>query len=374
MNKKPKYFICALIVVVAVVATFSNTKNNPIAQSETFSIGVITPLTGQYAFIGEANRNAILLAQRQFGDTFGPDKNSKKVEVFFEDDKYDAKLAVTAYKKLRDINHIDAVIVLGAPSIQALKPLTDSDNIPLLGLGGTIVYEKDTVFQLMPLGNLMFPTLGKVYGEKYKHIVVAQSSAALFAENARMFTTGLPSDVKHEKVIINPAADFRTEVEKIVRTNPDAVTVFLPKDDAIKFLKALRVSDREGKIKIVCDFGVEIAVKEYENAIGKDRLDGCISTNLAVTVKDKFKTDYMTQYKIEPAVTADYAYDAYQLVTQLAQSTPKEKWVEKVSSKGFVFEGNASGKMEFNDDGSRLDVPPVVRQYKNGKFVEIDSN
>lgn len=371
MNKVTKYIVAIVVVFIAIVITTSNRDAVMSTDKvETLSIGVITPLTGQYAFIGEANRNAILLATQQVGKQFG----SKKIEVFFEDDKYDAKIAVTAYKKLRDIDGIDAVIVLGAPSIQALKPLTDADNIPLLGLGGTIVYEKDTVFQIMPSGNLLFPTLGKIYGEKNKHIVIAHSSAELFAENARMFSTGLQSDVRFENVIINSAGDFRTEVEKIVRMNPDAVTIFLPKDDAIKFLKALRVSDREGKIKIVCDFGTEIAVKDYENAIGKDRLEGCISTNLAVTMEDKFKTDYMAAYKAEPAITADYAYDAYQLVTELVQTTPKEKWVEKISSKGFKFVGFASGEIEFNNDGTRLDVPPVVRVYRGGKFVETNSN
>jgi ABC-type branched-subunit amino acid transport system substrate-binding protein len=333
-------------------------------ETKEIHVGVILPLTGQYASIGETDRNAMLLAKEEL--------KADNIKLYFEDDAYDAKTAVTSYQKLRSLNHIDVVVVLSAPSIQSIAPLTNTDNIPLLGLGGTIVYQKDTVFQLMPSGNLIFPTLGKMYGEKYKKIAVAHSNAALFAENTRMFRTGLPSDVTTSDFVINPSTDHRTEVQKVVNFHPEAVTLFMPKEDAVRFLQALRVLDRSKSIKIVCDFGVEIAVDEYTSAIGKDRLEGCVSTNLADTTQNDFKNKYKSIYGSDTQITADYAYDSIQIIKELAEKTPKARWVEELSSEDFVFHGDASGEIKFNEDGTRLDLLPTIRVYNGGKFVPLN--
>lgn len=364
-----------VLIILIIVYVVVSGRQGMMTKSEVH-VGVILPLTGQYASLGESDRNAMLLAQKDLGPA------GANIKLYFEDDAYDAKTAVSAYQKLKSLNHIDVVVVLSAPSIQSIAPLTNTDGIPLLGLGGTIVYEKDTVFQLMPSGNLIFSTLGKLYGEKYKKIAVAHSSAPLFVENARMFRTGLPAGVEAPDHIVNPAGDHRTEVQKIVASRPDAVTLFMPKDDAIKFLQALRVQDRNrvGHIAIVCDFGVEIAVAEYTEAIGKDRLEGCVSTNLADTAQEDFKNRYRAAYAgAEPQLTADYAYDAVGLIKELADAAeagPEKapaagEWVKRLSSSDFIYKGKASGEIRFNEDGTRLDLPPVVKVYRNGVFVPM---
>lgn len=371
MNTRTWVYIVAAATLIVVVSMMVTIKHKDSASSVA-RIGVILPLTGQYAFIGESDRKAMLLAQEDLGSS---------VELYFEDDGYDAKTAVSAYQKLRAVDHIDAVVVLSAPSIQSIAPLTNADHIPLLGLGGTIVYEKDSVFQLMPSGNLVFPTLGKLSGEKYKKIAVAHSSAPLFAENTRMFKTGLPADVTATDFIISPSTDHRTDAQKIVGSGADAVTLFMPKDDAIRLLQALRVQDRKGNMKIICDFGVEIAVNEYTDAIGKDRFEGCISTNMADTMQTDFKERYMAKYgssspavssSSAPAITADYAYDAVEMIADLMKktATPRE-WIDMLSSKDYAYDGRASGKIRFSDDGTRLDMPPTVHVYKNGTFVPL---
>jgi ABC-type branched-subunit amino acid transport system substrate-binding protein len=362
MNKSIQIIGIALAVLLIGIGVYTSKRDT---SAEVIRIGAIVPLTGQYAALGESVRNAMIMAK----DDLGEDAN---IEIIFEDDAYDPKLAVTAYKKLRDIDDIDAVVVLGAPSIQAVSSLTNADAIPLLALGGTLVYEKDTVFQLMPSSNLLFPVLGEIYGKKYKNIAIAHSNATLFADNTKAFISGLPDDVRYEEFVLTPDSDYRTEVQKIVRMNPDATTVFLPQGDALAFLQVLRVQDREGKIKIVCDFGTEIAPDEYANAIGSDRLDGCVSTNVAQTSTDGFLKEYSERFNSAPQITADFSYDAVMIVNELAKSTPKSDWVNTLAADDFEFDGYASGRMQFNDDGTRLDLPPEVHVYENGKFVPLE--
>lgn len=365
MSKTKIVSIVIVVIVIGFGLSIANksSESHPLTNAKKIKVGLITTLTGQYSSIGEANKNAIMMAKEQL--------HADNIELYIEDDGYDPKKAISAYKKLRDINKIDAVLVLGAPSIQSLKPLTDADGVPLLGLGVTLVYEKDTVFQLMPAGDSTFPKLGSVYGEKYKKIVVAHSPADLFALNAKGFTEGLQSDVQVTDVVVPPASDFQTVVSKIVQQRPDATTVFLPIDDALKFLKALRVLDPKGNIKIVCDFGTEIEPQKYADAIGKDRLEGCISANIRNTTKEEFKSGYKSAYGLDPAFTADFTYDALGIIQKLSKNIEPKDWVSALSSPDFSYEG-MSGAIRFNDDGTRLDIEPVLRVYKDGKFVETE--
>lgn len=361
MNKQTKVIFGLLVLALIICASFVMVKGDK--NTGTIKVGVIAPLSGQYAFIGETDRNAIIMAKEEL--------KADNIEIFFEDDKYDAKTAVSAYHKLRDVNGIDVVVMLSAPSIQSVAPLTNKDDIPLLGLGGTIVYEKDSVFQLMPASNLLFPTLGKIAGEKYKRIAVAHSNAALFVENTNAFMKGIPAGVEAKDIVISSASDYRTEVQKIIALEPDAVTTFFPKEDAVKFLKALRVQDSEGVIKIICDFGTEIAPDDYAAAIGKDRLEGCVSTNLADTVTSEFKERYKNKYGSEPQITADFAYDSIGIIKKLADTYSKDEWIKQLSSKDFEHKGGVSGNIKFNEDGTRLDLPPKVNVYSGGKFVPM---
>lgn len=384
-NSKKALFVIAVLAIITIIVISFDKYRSPRAdsnQSKIIRVGVILPLSGQYSSIGESDRNAIIMARDSQLDSLNQNKNG--LEFFYEDDKYDAKTAVSAYHKLRGIDGIDAVIVLSAPSIQAIKPLTDADQIPLFGLGATNVYEDDSVFQLMPAGNMIFSSLGKIYGDKYKNITVVHSSATLFDGNAKNFIKGLPSDVKYTDIILNPATDYRTEVEKIIQLNPAATTVFLPKDDAIKFLKSLKVQDRQGKIKIVCDFGAEIAVTEYTEAIGSDRLEGCISINLGETASSKFKSQYKERFGSDPLITADYAYDSIGMINALVESMDKiatkelsdnegigAQWIKILANDNYSYFGEASGQIKFNSDGTRLDITPTVHVYKQGKFESV---
>lgn len=353
------------VLIMLAVAMSGWANRNATKDSNEIHIGVIVPLSGQYAFLGESERNAILLAQKEL--------HADNIVFHFEDDAYDPKKAVSAYQNLKSLQDIDAVIVMGAPSIQSIKPLTDKDNIPLLGMGVTLVYEKDSVFQLMPSGDILNVELGKIYSKTATKIAIAHSSADLFQLSAARFKEGLGTTVQVEDFTLPPSNDYRTVVQKIVATHPDAVTVFLPKDDAIKFLKALRVLDRpkdeSASIDIVCDFQTEISVKEYTEAIGADRLEGCMSTNIANTAAAGFKQSYKEAYGKDPEITADFAYDAVGIIQSLA-SKPRALWVAALSAPDFKFHGKASGEISFNADGTRIDLPPTVHIYRNGKFED----
>ena len=63
-------------------------------------IGVILPLSGSMATLGGAIRNGIELARSERPELFG------RIKFIYEDDQYDIKQSIAAYRKLRDLDNI----------------------------------------------------------------------------------------------------------------------------------------------------------------------------------------------------------------------------------------------------------------------------
>ena len=94
--------IVAVVLIIVGISYFRKNSNQPISK-EPIKIGVILPLSGDVAFIGEAAKNAAILAKESFG------KTEKTYELFFEDDQSDSKKTVSAFRKLVDVDKIRAV-------------------------------------------------------------------------------------------------------------------------------------------------------------------------------------------------------------------------------------------------------------------------
>ena len=97
--------------------------------NEPIKIGIILPLSGNAAALGESARNAAILAKEKFKDT----KN--KYELIFEDDQADSKKTVSAFKKLVDVNQISAVITAFSGPGNAIAPLAQKEQIIHFSVG-----------------------------------------------------------------------------------------------------------------------------------------------------------------------------------------------------------------------------------------------
>ena len=349
------------IGVILVVAAFVVVKHNAPPAHGTV-IGVIAPLSGQYAFLGESERNAMLLSQAALA------KQGVSVQLIFEDDKYDAQTGVSAYEKLKSIDHVDAVVAVSAPVLGALRPIVAKDGMLLIALGESVFHEDDTVFQLMPAIDALAPTLGTEAAKRFKRIAVVYSQGnALFEQWKNGFVLGAGASSTVETFALPAGSDLRTETAKILAFKPDATTVFLPLEDGITYLKDLELYDPKHAVSLICDGNIESSIDEYVSKVGSDIFNGCISTNLPDTKTQQFVSAYKAAYSIDPVLTADYAYDAVSILGKLSHED-KSQWVATLKD-NFDLSG-ASGEIRFNAVGTRL-PEAELNQYVGGKFVEL---
>src|ERR1035437_4224960 len=105
--------VTILVVTVLIVLVF-----RPSQPENSLRIGIILPLTGPSAFIGESTRKGLDLALEQHNAA----GNHPPIELLYEDSAGDVKQAVTAYNKLTAVHHVQAVVCVSTGA-QALAPL-----------------------------------------------------------------------------------------------------------------------------------------------------------------------------------------------------------------------------------------------------------
>lgn len=112
-----------LAAPVFFLLTISLSRAAP-AQSD-LKLGVIVPLSGIAAHYGAAVKNGIELALQDLGE-------NRRVKVIFEDFRFEPALAVSAFRHLSEIEKVDAVIVVASTPSNAVAPLAEARQMPLL--------------------------------------------------------------------------------------------------------------------------------------------------------------------------------------------------------------------------------------------------
>lgn len=111
----------ALIICLGVTTSYAKSED-----PFTYKIGIILPLTGDAAVYGNAIKNGITLAQKEFPKEFS------RIALSWKDDQFEPRKAISAYHALVEGERVDSLFVFGLSSGQALAPLNEKRQIPLI--------------------------------------------------------------------------------------------------------------------------------------------------------------------------------------------------------------------------------------------------
>ena len=126
----------------------------------TFKVGIIAPLSGAVAPMGEAFRDGFSLYLKDNPAC------TQKVDLIFEDGKYDGKTTVTAFHKLRAEDKVNLSIVWGNTPASVLAPIAESKKSPMLAVAYTPEAKgRSSVITFGPKTK----TLSKKIAEEFKH-------------------------------------------------------------------------------------------------------------------------------------------------------------------------------------------------------------
>ncbi len=358
-----------IIAIIVIVGAFWWLNRGPISGPSTdgpIKIGAPLILSGDFAKYGERARRSIDLAVEKFNQEH-PEIN---VQVVYEDTHADPKQAVSAYRKLVDLDRVQAIV---GPLLQvemaALLPQIQQDNIPVFSMAPvTRDLRADTS---NPLVIWPDPTLEAgqiaeyVFNQGVKTVAILGTQDSWENEVSGAFAskfTAPGGTVTAQEIVLPTASDVRLAVTKVVGTKPEAVFLgtyykFFP------FIKSLNEQGYKGKL-----YSIEIDTYLAEEA-------GALANGLRFISPDfytpGFTAEYQNRYSEVPSLPAGQSHDAAQILLSLiAEGKTGDDLIDAM---GALKEFNGvSGKIIFTDD-HRATFPLSIFELQDGQIKKLEN-
>lgn len=353
-----------IIIVIAVISIVGGSK--PVDR-QVVKIGVIAPLTGNVAFLGEGLKNAASMAVNELKS----DDNSKYVyEVVFEDDSFDVKKTATAANKLINIDKVSALVSIASAAGNVVNPIAEKAKIihfgiasdPMVATGTynfihwTPPYEETKVF---------VPELVK-RGYKKVAILGAQIQGVIAViDSFKKDIKGTDVVVVSEQIFNFGTTDFRTMIAKAEAAKPD-----------IYMLEAFS-PEMERLVKQMREMGIKTpitAIESFEQSDQPETYEGMWYVN-AADASNEFIEAYSKTYGKTASLGSGNAYDAIRLIAVAAENTGSGGMPStgEIASELYKIKDlkGALGSLNVDADGFVISKA-VVRMIKDGKPVTIN--
>ncbi len=308
---------------------------------EPYRIGAVVAATGSASFLGEPERNTIIMLQDQVNKSGGI--NGHPLEVIIEDSKSDETQAVLSAKKLLEKDNVLAIL---GPSTtgetMAIIPIMTKAQIPLISVasGAVIVQpveERYWIFKTPQNDSSMIET---IYSYMKKHGISRVGMLTVttsFGDSARKALHELASrygiTIVADERYGPKDADMTTQLVKIKTSGAQAVInmsigpsqVIVTKNwHALKMGMPLFQSHGWGNKK-----NIELSGKAAEGVMSPSgRLivwHKLADKNPQKALLKKYAQDYEARFKTEPAMFGGHAYDAFMMAVEALRKVGPDK-------------------------------------------------
>lgn len=368
----------------------TNASGGPAPAGEPVVIGAIVSATGPNSALGAQERNVLEMMEAKINQEGGV--LGRPLDVIVEDDKTDAKEAVTAANRLLDQKKAVAIIAAtGSASTLAVKPITAERKVPQIAMAAandiTDAPPTEWIWRT-PHKDAMAVARALTYISKS---LGAKKIAVLHDENA--FGSSGAKEIERtagnyglEIVAVEPYktddTDLTSQLTKIRAAGPEVIVVWGTNPGpalAAKNMKQLGM-----KIPYVGSHGIanrtfiELGGDAVEGVVfpaGRLLVPDSITNPEQKKVTQEFIDLYKATYNEMPNTFAGYAFEA---ITLLVAAIEKAKSTEATaiqaalnSTKGFVGPDGIYNYSETDHDGLTADQMIIVK-IENGKWVLVE--
>lgn len=350
------------------------------AASAELVVGIIAPMTGQFASTGQAWKQAIDLNLKQYGDTAG----GQKIRVIYRDlpESNPPKARALAQELIIK----DKANVLGGfmytPNATAAANIATQSKSPLVvfNAAGAGLTERSPYLVRVSYtqAQLTLPMADYAIKNNMKRVATIVSDYSSGADAESTFTkrfTEQGGEITNAIRVPLDNFDFAPFMQTIAAAKPDAVLSFTPGGViSIGLVKAFKANGLEDRGIKLLTLGSEVDDTSTLPALGDQAL-GVYSSNfynptLDTQVNQDFRNAFADAYPESPlGVTHVQAWDAMTLIRHMAEASP-EKFSGKAaldSVKGYEWE-SPRGPVRIDAETRDIQQRVYIRQV-----TDIDS-
>lgn len=364
--KKRSIVVTLIVIIILIIGliVFSGSRDS----SRSIKLGLMLPLTGDYAAAGQNMQKGMIIAL----DQYKKDHPGMSITTVIEDDGYDTKKGVSAYKKLTSLDKVDAILMLSTPVIDAIHEDVVKAGLPVIQLGvQTIGVANDNIIQFSPAAEAPIGFLTKYLSDtsgfsSKKVAVIYDNSPAQLS-----FFKVFQDNYKHDftPFVVKDKSDFRGYAAKIANEGYGAVVVIESPQNGALFTKELLTLDKTIPV-LAYDAQLQTGFADYGRILGNtNKIDGAISMWFKSGKMDELTKLYKAKYAEDPGFLVDFSYDMINTALATYNKNP-DVWVANLKS--YKDSNGASGSISFDSQGVRIQ-PMVITQVKDGNLVPVES-
>lgn len=369
-----------LTIIAAVAAAFAATGAS--AQSGPIRIGVVTPLTGTYAGIGQQVKWGIDLATKEINDRGGI--LGRKVETIYEDEEANPNVAVQKAEKLFQVSKVDFLTgTVNSGSTLAVGQVAERNS----RLAATTVSFSDAI-----TGDKCSPNMFRVNAKAGMQSAALAEWMVKEKPGATVYYLGPDYEMGRSTVAAFKSAaeakgaksvgevfapldnkDYSPFFGQIRAARPQVLYTSVAGNDTVRFLSQLAEFGLAKQLQIVGAAGT--VTSQNMTAIGK-AADGYVtgaaySAELDNPANKKFVADFKATWKAEPDLYGVDSYGVmyfYKAAVEKAKTTDTDKL--RVAMRGIEWETPQGKKtMRAGDHQAIQDMYAI--KVVNGKFQII---
>lgn len=321
--------IAALVVALSAIMTgCGGSATNSAGSDESIRVGAIVSLTGTYAALGEAEKNALILEQERINAAGGV--GGRPLEIIIEDDGTDEARAVTAAQKLVNSDEVVAIIGgSGTGSTMAIRQVVEEAGIPQISMaGGSVVTQEfsPNVYQTPWHNSLIIDVLLAHLESEGLTSIALVTDAGSYGKDGR--TVALEQADSHGITIevdltFNPGdTDMTGQVQQVLRNQDvQAVVLWNAGKEAPLFIKAAQLAGIDvpmfgGSGQARSEFldGAGDSAEGYRIVTGRSFAMAWEADSELYAANQDFASRYETKWGHRPDIFAGHAHDAVTLL------------------------------------------------------------
>lgn len=378
-NKTIFWIALAIIAVVGIIAAGVHQSRQAGKFGSGVTVGAVLVLSGDNALWGTNARKAFDIVVDDVNAHGGI--NGRSLHVDAEDSAGDPKTALSAFRKLSDIDKVPMVLGdMQSNTTLAMAPLANDGHVVLMGIGSSA----PAVTQAGPYVYRVWPS------DLYEGSVFAQyvagrnvkSVAIVYLNND--YGSGLKNAFKDRFISIGGQVpleeaynaddkDYKDIAAKVANAHLQAVYIVGYYEDTARMVKTLRESGVSASL-----FGTSSAINDKFFTVAGESGEGFMAakvndfdTDAMTPAQKSFTTAFHTRYGSDPDWAATHAADALLVAVACLKSGAKtgseiKQHIDQVKT----FVGVDRG-VQFDDNGDVVNKPLSVQLAKAGKFVTV---
>ena len=367
------------VAIAALISTFSIgyfTGRHQQSVAKQFCVGVILPLTGDSAYIGQSIKNGMEIAKADYAK----ESNVKNphLQMEFSDTGGDPARVVTAYQSLVNLKNCQSIVAV-QQGIKALIPLAEQDQRVLLATSAPdngITGKNPWVFRFFISAEkdaavIANYAIGKLNLRKAAIIYVNNSTGISYRDSFTQKFTELGGEVLEEQAFNPDDTDFRAQALKIKQAAPDTVYIV----GYGKSMANIPIQLRQAGVNATLLSMGTISQPEILQAAGQaangiyyTTAEFATDLNNGPPEVKQFVQEYRNRFGTTPVFFEFFGYDSLRLLLLAA----KRGGTEPKQIKQALSEINqvplAVGTVSVNPEGN-VQFPIVVRKIVDGKWA-----